>query len=340
MDICFWVTNKCNLCCQYCYVDKSNDVMTLDVAEKAIKYIIPFLENSELNNIRFHGGEPLLNKEIIEYIIKKLKLQDEIRNIHFYLTTNGTIVKEIDYVVNHVKISISLDGTPYYNNLNRIDKSCKGIYCNIEKFIRMMKSKERYFNIRMTVAPNNVYGFFDNFKYIYNEFKQIPSFAFDYSNNEWSDENVAFFFKELRNVILFLYDCNPSGAVELLDNLKKEYLSRRNYCTGGETSIHITPSGDLFPCYLSVGNSKYKIGNIYEGLDKKLVQKICRESKMPNDVCIGCGLENNCKARSCKIINEIYTGNPFKPLGIKCAYTQGIYNLIREFQKNERIKNE
>lgn len=340
MDICFWVTNKCNLCCKYCYVDKSKDIMTLDIAERAIKYIIPLLKDNEANNIRFHGGEPLLNKEIIEYIIKELYLQVGNKNMHFYLTTNGTIINGVDFIIENVKISVSIDGTQYYNDLNRIYKNCEGTYSYIDKFIRRMKSKDIHFNIRMTIHPNNVKGFFQNFMHIYNKFKIIPSFAFDYGSDGWVDDNVALFFKQLKNVILYLYDNDPIGAFELVDNLNREYLSRRDYCTGGEKSIHITPLGDLFPCYLSVGNPKYKVGNIYEGLDKKLVQKICLESKKPNSMCMGCGLENNCKSRSCKIINEIYTGNPFKPSGVKCAYTRGIYNLIVELQKSEKIKNE
>lgn len=336
MDICFWVTNKCNLCCKYCYVDKSNDIMTLDIAERAISYIIPFLKENEVNNVRFHGGEPLLNKEIIEYIIKELKTRN--RNVQFYLTTNGTIINGIDYIIQNAKISVSLDGGQYYNDLNRKYKNYEGTYCCIDKFIRMMKLKEAQLKIRMTIHPNNVGGFFDNVIHIYNQYKIIPGFALDYSSAEWFDDNVATFFRELKKVILYLYDITPIGAFELVNNLSLEYLARRGYCTGGEESIHITPLGDLFPCYFSVGMPKYKIGNIYEGLNIELVRKICSESKQPNNVCIGCKLEENCKSRSCKIVNEIYTGDPFKPSGVKCAYTRGLYNLIVELRKNEKIK--
>lgn len=337
MDVCFWVTNTCNLCCKYCYVDKSSDIMTFDIAKKAIEYITPLLNNSKANNIRFHGGEPLLNKEIIEFIIRELSFHSG--NINYYLTTNGTITEGIDYIVENVGISVSLDGTAHYNDINRIYNDHKGTYSQIQTFINLMNSKVTHFNIRMTIHPSNVQGFFRNFTYIYNEFQILPGFALDYSSEEWSNDNVAFFFDELKKIILYLYDSDSIKAFELINNLSREYLSRRSYCTGGEKSIHITPLGDLFPCYLSVGNPKYIIGNIYEGLNEESVKKICTESKKPNSVCMGCGLENNCKSRSCKIINELYTGDPFKPSGVKCAYTRGIYNLIVELQKNEKIKN-
>ena len=38
MNITFWVTERCNLACKYCYVHKQPKTMTLETAEQTIKY--------------------------------------------------------------------------------------------------------------------------------------------------------------------------------------------------------------------------------------------------------------------------------------------------------------
>lgn len=74
MDICIWVTEKCNLNCTYCYVNKKPKAMNACTAELLCNYIINYLNKSNgMNNIYFHGGEPLTNYKIINKIISILK---------------------------------------------------------------------------------------------------------------------------------------------------------------------------------------------------------------------------------------------------------------------------
>ncbi len=71
-----FVTMECNFRCSYCYegIDKETWSMNIDIADKVIAFI---LTNSDFDKadeieIAFHGGEPLLNFDIIKYIILKL----------------------------------------------------------------------------------------------------------------------------------------------------------------------------------------------------------------------------------------------------------------------------
>lgn len=58
------VTEACNMKCPFCYVPQQPIFMTQDVAYKAIEMYNP-------DYIIFHGGEPLLNPDLILDVIKK-----------------------------------------------------------------------------------------------------------------------------------------------------------------------------------------------------------------------------------------------------------------------------
>lgn len=95
MNIMFWVTERCNLNCDYCYVNKKPKTMSLETAGKAFDYFKKKFENIQFQkgeiHIGFHGGEPLLNFPVIHFLTEAFKKEygDKIR--YFSLTTNGTI---------------------------------------------------------------------------------------------------------------------------------------------------------------------------------------------------------------------------------------------------------
>ena len=138
MNITYWVTNQCNLNCKYCYVDKDIKVMSLKVAEDTFNFVSNFIQNSIKNNekinISFHGGEPLLNFEVIKYLVEKHKNQNY-NNMTFMMTTNGTLFNKeiIDYVTENIQISVSLDGKKQTNDLNRIFKDGTGSFDKLKE---------------------------------------------------------------------------------------------------------------------------------------------------------------------------------------------------------------
>ena len=72
------ITRDCNFNCRYCgfsgdgkYRRKhSTNYMNQEVAQKAVNYFFEHSTNSNKVSICFYGGEPLLNFELIKYIVK------------------------------------------------------------------------------------------------------------------------------------------------------------------------------------------------------------------------------------------------------------------------------
>ena len=85
----FNLTDQCNCRCKYCdFVQYKNSYMTKEIADQAINFIRQQVGDKKIN-IAFFGGEPILNWDLIEYLVKKY--QDQFT---WSITTNGTLLTE------------------------------------------------------------------------------------------------------------------------------------------------------------------------------------------------------------------------------------------------------
>lgn len=110
MDIAFLeVTRKCNLYCKHCLND-SGKCLDNELSDQEIKKIIEKFAENGVQDIRFTGGEPLLNSHIYEYI----KLATD-NGIYASIGTNGTLItKEVAKKLKESglkKAVISIDGS-------------------------------------------------------------------------------------------------------------------------------------------------------------------------------------------------------------------------------------
>lgn len=123
----FVVTLRCNHTCQYCQVsrqseDRSAYDMTEPMADKALDFT--FRSPSPAIKIEFQGGEPLLNFELIRYIVLEAERRNiaEKRDLAFVITTNLSFLTDeiLNFCRKHaILISTSLDGPEDLHNANR-----------------------------------------------------------------------------------------------------------------------------------------------------------------------------------------------------------------------------
>ena len=123
----FVVTLRCNHSCQYCQVsrqseDRSAYDMTEAMADRALDFT--FRSPSPAIKIEFQGGEPLLNFDLIKYIVLNAKRRNvaEKRDLAFVIATNLSFLTDeiLGFCRDHaVQISTSLDGPADLHNANR-----------------------------------------------------------------------------------------------------------------------------------------------------------------------------------------------------------------------------
>lgn len=94
MVVSIWITDNCNMNCDYCYVgEKGKRNMPLSFIEKIILFINRQqpLSGTELLYIKFFGGEPLMNFGFIKQLMSAIQMQKYNFPVRYSITTNGTL---------------------------------------------------------------------------------------------------------------------------------------------------------------------------------------------------------------------------------------------------------
>ena len=118
---------RCEHSCPYCQVSRqSSDKAAYDMNPETAALALDSVFRSPSQNIKieFQGGEPLLNFELIEEVVRAARERNETegRNLGFVIATNLALLDDrvIEFCrANDVYISTSLDGPADLHNKNR-----------------------------------------------------------------------------------------------------------------------------------------------------------------------------------------------------------------------------
>ena len=123
----FVVSLRCEHSCPYCQVSRQSDDklaydMSRETADRALDLV--FRSPSPSIKIEFQGGEPLLNFDLIKYIVEKAEHINDIhsRDLGFVIATNLALINDdvLNYCrLHNILISTSLDGPRDLHNANR-----------------------------------------------------------------------------------------------------------------------------------------------------------------------------------------------------------------------------
>jgi uncharacterized protein len=123
----FVVSLRCDHSCPYCQVsrqseDKNSFDMTQEMADKSIDFV--FRSPSPAVKIEFQGGEPLLNFDLVKYIVHKAEEINQIqgKDLQFVIATTLSLLTDdiLLFCKEHdIVISSSLDGPETLHNKNR-----------------------------------------------------------------------------------------------------------------------------------------------------------------------------------------------------------------------------
>jgi len=159
------LTLRCNLKCVYCHASSmplKMDGYDLKVKEARKTVDRIFDTKSNTITIEFQGGEPLLNFEMIKFIISYSKAKNEIakKDLQFALVSNLVYMTNeiLEYLIkNNVGICTSIDGPEMIHNKNRQEYEKTTTWVKkINQRYSQIKNNEKTINALPTITKNSL----------------------------------------------------------------------------------------------------------------------------------------------------------------------------------------
>ena len=338
--LCLHIAHDCNLACKYCFADEGEyhgqkrELMSLEVGKQAIDFLIENSGNRVNLEVDFFGGEPLMNfdvvKEIVAYGRSKEKAAN--KNFRFTLTTNGMLLNDevIDFCNREISnVVLSLDGRKEINDMMRPTRNGKGSYDIIvpkfQKFVEKRGDKSYY--VRGTFTRNNL-DFTKDFELMTElGFKEIsiePVVTPDENDYAIREEDLPTIFEQYDKLAVEMIRRHKSGEdfnfFHFMIDLEGGpcVAKRLSGCGSGTEYLAVTPWGDFYPCHQFVGNEKFKLGDVFHGVERN---DIVEEFKLCNvyakDKCKDCFARFYCSG-GCAANSYQFHGNILDAYDVGC----------------------
>ncbi len=297
--LCLHVAHTCDLTCSYCFAGQGkfkgqSALMSEDTAKRAIDFIIENSGSRKNLEVDFFGGEPLLNFDVVKATVKYARSIEKKhgKNFRFTLTTNGMgIDDEVIEFANEEchNVVLSLDGRKEIHDMERKTILGKGSYDTIvPKFKKLVEQRGgKGYYIRGTFTSYNR-DFTNDIIHMldlgFNELSMEPVVCEPDSRFALKEADLPVLFEQYEILAKELIDRTESGKpfnfYHYMIDLKNGpcVYKRISGCGSGTEYFAVTPKGELYPCHQFVGDSKFLMGDIWNGIVAKDIKdefKLC-----------------------------------------------------------------
>lgn len=332
-SVTFQVTDACNLACTYCYqCNKGTRRMSKEIAEKYVDmllddemcgdYINPRI--SPFVVLEFIGGEPFLEIELIEHIIKyfqkrTIELQHPWAGRYMIsICSNGVLYRDkkvqqfLQKYKNKMSFSVTLDGTRELHDACRIfPNTGEGSYdlaldaCN--DWIR----RGNYMGSKITIAPQNIL-------YVNEALQHMVELGYEEINANcvyeegWSEEHAGELYKQMKAFSDYLLENDLENKI-FCSLYEEHFFKPKNpddlqlWCGGDGMMLSCDPDGWLYPCIrymesslgddvppIRIGHVDYGIGKTPEEIKNIHCMDCITRRTMSNDECFNCPIAEGC----------------------------------------------
>lgn len=271
-----WIapTFNCNLNCVYCFEGKKRARMSPETQSKTLEFIKNKIKKSSNYALMWFGGEPLLEKDIIWNMTRKIHSYCTDYECSFYagIITNGYLLDKKtaeNLVKNDINyLQTTLDGPKEVHDKKRMQKNGKGTYDVILQNIVDVTDIIPKIVVRVNIDKENV-GKIDELLDDLIDAGLRNKIGIFYMP-VWSDTPAC---KDMSESCVSDMDFLKIEQDLLKKTLEKGFgMSKYPLPSIGgcgllhENSFFIDPDGDLYSCVKTVGFEKEKIGDIYTPL--------------------------------------------------------------------------
>ncbi len=354
------VTNACNLRCVYCQAHGTASArqMTLETAHRALLRIRDC--PSRQLTIEFQGGEPLLNFDVIRYVVETAPSIMPDKAIAFTVVSNLLLLTDdmaAFFRRHHVSVSTSLDGPPALHDRNRPlpggGSSSAGLCRGLERL--------RTHGIQPGAIQTTTRASLDCPEQIVETYAQLcfrqlflrPLTRLGAAARHWDsvgyapDEFLAFYRRALNEILrrslrgekLVEYQA-ALFLSKILNGRGVNYMELRSPCGAGLGQMAVNASGNVYTCdegrmVAEMGDEAFLLGNVADSgyqdwIESPRCKAVCAASLLESlPCCCDCVYKPYCGV--CPVVNYALCGNLAKNSGDRCRIYAGILDILFEY---------
>jgi len=291
--LCLHIAHSCNLNCAYCFASQGKyqgerALMSFEVGKRALDFLIENSGTRRNLEVDFFGGEPLMNFQVVKDLVAYARSieKEKGKNFRFTLTTNGVLVDDdvIEFANKECSnVVLSLDGRKEIHDRYRVDYAGKGswekIVPNFQKFVEARGGKNYY--MRGTFTHQNP-DFLKDIQQMldlgFRELSMEPVVSAPGDEAALTMEDLPIVMEQYEKLAELMLqkdkEKDPFTFYHYMIDLTGGpcIYKRISGCGSGTEYMAVTPWGDLYPCHQFVGDEKFKLGNIWDGVINTQIQ--------------------------------------------------------------------
>ena len=291
--LCIHIAHTCNLNCEYCFASQGKyhgerAMMSLEVGKRALDFLIENSGSRKNLEVDFFGGEPLMNFDVVKGMVEYARSieKEHNKNFRFTLTTNGMLIDDdvIEFANREMSnVVLSLDGRKEVHDRFRVDYAGNGSWDKIvPKFKKLVDARGgKNYYMRGTFTHHNP-DFLKDIETMldlgFTELSMEPVVCAPGDPSELTKEDMAIVMDQYEKLAELMLKRDKEGKPftfyhYMIDLTGGPCIYKRiSGCGSGTEYMAVTPWGDLYPCHQFVGDEKFKLGDIWNGVDNTEIQ--------------------------------------------------------------------
>ena len=291
--LCLHVAHSCNLNCSYCFASQGKyhgerAIMSFEVGKQALDFLVAHSGTRRNLEVDFFGGEPLMNFQVVKDLVAYARSIEKAagKNFRFTLTTNGMLIDDevIDFANREMSnVVLSLDGRREVHDRFRVDYAGNGSWERIvPKFQKLVAARGgKNYYMRGTFTHYNP-DFLEDIKAMldlgFTELSMEPVVCAPDDPSALTEADRALVMRQYEELAALMLQREREGRPftfyhYMLDLSGGPCIYKRiSGCGSGTEYMAVTPWGDLYPCHQFVGEERFRLGDVFHGLDKPAVQ--------------------------------------------------------------------
>ena len=292
--LCLHIAHTCNLNCAYCFASQGKyhgerAVMSFEVGKAALDFLMDHSGTRRNLEVDFFGGEPLMNFQVVKDLVAYARSVEKERgkNFRFTLTTNGLLIDDdvIEFANKEMSnVVLSLDGRKEIHDKYRVDYAGNGSWERIvPKFQRLVAARGgKNYYMRGTFTHENP-DFLEDIKEMlslgFRELSMEPVVSAPGDAAELREEDLPIVLEQYEKLAELMKEKRKEGDPftfyhYMIDLTGGPCIYKRiSGCGSGTEYMAVTPWGDLYPCHQFVGEEKFRLGDVWKGVDNPAVQQ-------------------------------------------------------------------